>query len=194
MFWFQLLLWAKNLVALVEPSSIHALVLFSSKLILGLFMWLALACGALTSVSKWKHLTCLYSRACPLETVWHMTQSQVLSKASPYGGATCRILQRRVLRHFSHKSSQQIGNTEWQVCEKLSQTLQSLLTSTRWLQLQLIFCGAKEPPSLVQSTHKIMRVNKMAVLICSFWIVYYTAIYNQTKHQLEFHSCHWRFV
>ena len=46
-----------------------------------------------------------------------MTQSQVLSKASPYGGATCSILQRRVLRHFSHKSSQQIVNTEWQVYE-----------------------------------------------------------------------------
>lgn len=51
-FWFQLLPWSKFLVALLEPSSIHALVLFSSALILGLFVWLASARGTLTSVMQ----------------------------------------------------------------------------------------------------------------------------------------------
>lgn len=84
-FWFQLLPWAVTLVALVEPSSIHALVLFSPTLIVDLSMWLDLAYGTLTSViqveasyifvhwtlSSWNTLSCnLVSNVEQSQYIW----------------------------------------------------------------------------------------------------------------------------
>lgn len=128
----------------------------------------ALSIGSgLVHVSVWKHHTRLHFGACPLTTLLPVTQPPTLSKTSPYGEASSSIAKRRKSRMSSRQvylSCPQTVRTECQACDKPSQTLPPLPTTTttkaRWLQLQLTSSRAKEPPTSIQSTHKIMREDK----------------------------------
>lgn len=140
-------------------SSVHALVLFSPSLTLGLSMWPALANGTLASVMRveasymFAHssLSSCNTPSCP----WPL----VLSEANPCGEATRSTAKKRTEALLSVSLSElPVDNQLWMPALRWIVSDIRTQLPTRWLQLQSTSCGVKELSSSILSTYKILRV------------------------------------